>query len=264
MRILAISCHPDDIEIGAGGTLAKYAKRGDDVTICHVANGSQGHVIILPDELRAIRVREAFESGRLLGSRDVICMDVPDLEIDSNDQGLVTAMTEVIRLVRPDLIITHSPNDYMKDHVEVSKLAFDASFSATIPHFATAEYMRNKPFHMRKPIFNAQFDAEPPFHMGACEFTRAFPPIYYMDTLAGVGFQPECYVDITGEIDIKISALDAHQSQTKWMLEHDKIDFCDMVRTCSKYRGYQCGAAYAEGFIACKSYPRMPLANMLP
>ena len=264
MKILTISCHPDDIEIAAGGTIRKYADRGDEVTVCHVANGSQGHVVIPPDELRKIRIREALEGGRLMGAKQVICMDVNDLEIDSNDQSLVTAMVEVIRYVRPDLIITHSPNDYMKDHVEVSRLAFDASFSATVPHFATREYMRGKPFSMRRPVFDAQFDSEPPFEPGTAEYMRAFPPIFYMDTLAGVDFQPEHYVDITDQIEIKLEALDRHESQTKWMLEHDHIDFCEMVRTCSKYRGYQCGAGYAEGFIACRAYPRMPVNGLLP
>ena len=264
MKILTISCHPDDIEIAAGGTIRKYADRGDEVTVCHVANGSQGHVVIQPDELRRIRIREACEGGRLMGAKQVICMDVNDLEIDSNDQSLVTAMVEVIRYVQPDLIITHSPNDYMKDHVEVSRLAFDASFSATVPHFATKDYMKDKPFYMRRPVFDAQFDAAPPFEMGTAAFMHAFPPIFYMDTLAGVDFQPEHYVDITDQIEIKLQALDRHESQTKWMLEHDHIDFCEMVRTCSKYRGYQCGVQYAEGFIPCRAYPRMPVNGLLP
>lgn len=264
MKILTISCHPDDIEIAAGGTIRKYADRGDEVTVCHVANGSQGHVIIQPDELRRIRIREACEGGKLMGAKQVICMDVNDLEIDSNDQSLVTAMVEVIRYVQPDLIITHSPNDYMKDHVEVSRLAFDASFSATVPHFATKDYMKDKPFAMRRPVFDAQFDAAPPFEMGTAAFMHAFPPIFYMDTLAGVDFQPEHYVDITDQIEIKLQALDRHESQTKWMLEHDHIDFCEMVRTCSKYRGYQCGVQYAEGFIPCRAYPRMPVNGLLP
>ena len=85
-----------------------------------------------------------------------------------------------------------------------------------------------------------------------------------MDTLAGVDFSPEIYVDISGQIERKLQALDCHQSQTRWMLEHDHIDFCDMVRTCAKYRGYQCGVAYAEGFRVCKAYPRMPAKNYLP
>lgn len=234
MRVLTISCHPDDIEIAAGGTIARYVKQGDEVTICHVANGSQGHAVIMPDELRKIRIEEARQGGLMLGAKEIICMDVNDLEVDSNDQGLVRAMVEVIRHANPDVIITHAPNDYMKDHVEVSKLAFDASFSATVPHFAGGEA------------------------------THIFPPIYYMDTLAGVDFSPEIYVDVTDEIELKLQALDCHQSQTRWMLEHDHIDFLDMVRTCSKYRGYQCGRTYAEGFQICKAYPRMPATSYLP
>ena len=52
MKVLTISCHPDDIEIAAGGTILRYVQQGDEVTICHVANGSQGHAVILPEELR--------------------------------------------------------------------------------------------------------------------------------------------------------------------------------------------------------------------
>ena len=75
-----------------------------------------------------------------------------------------------------------------------------------------------------------------------------------MDTLAGVNFVPDAFVDISDEIDLKIKMLECHHSQLDWMREHDHIDFADMVRTCSKYRGYQCGAAYAEGFKMCKAY----------
>lgn len=234
MKVLTISCHPDDIEIAAGGTILRYVQQGDEVTVCHVANGSQGHAVILPDELRKIRLEEARQGGTMLGAREVISLDVNDLEIDSTDQGIIRALVEVVRHADPDVIITHAPNDYMKDHIEVSKLAFDASFSATIPHFASGTA------------------------------TGRFPPIYYMDTLAGVDFSPEIYVDISGQIERKLQALDCHQSQTRWMLEHDHIDFCDMVRTCAKYRGYQCGVAYAEGFRVCKAYPRMPAKNYLP
>ena len=62
-------------------------------------------------------------------------------------------------------------------------------------------------------------------------------PIFYMDTLAGVGFLPTEYVDISDTIEIKLKALSQHRSQIDWMLEHDKIDFLDFVRTCSKFRG---------------------------
>ena len=59
MNILAIGCHPDDVEIACSGTLAKCVKRGDKVIVCHVSNGNFGHVIIPPDELAVIRKNEA-------------------------------------------------------------------------------------------------------------------------------------------------------------------------------------------------------------
>ena len=66
MNILAIGCHPDDLEIACAGTLAKYAKRGDKVIMCHVANGNLGHAIIMPDELRDIRTKKRKMRRKLL------------------------------------------------------------------------------------------------------------------------------------------------------------------------------------------------------
>ena len=66
MNILAIGAHPDDIEIGCGGTLAIYAARGHHVISCHVANGDMGHVQIMPKELAKIRHKEAEKAGMML------------------------------------------------------------------------------------------------------------------------------------------------------------------------------------------------------
>ena len=85
-----------------------------------------------------------------------------------------------------------------------------------------------------------------------------------LDTLCGVNFVPDEFVDITDEIDLKIRMLECHHSQLDWMREHDHIDFADMVRTCSKYRGYQCGAEYAEGFKMCKAYLKGTTKRLLP
>ena len=68
MNILAIGCHPDDLEIGCGGTLALYAKNGHNVYMCHVANGDKGHAVIMPDELGKLRTLEAEASGATLGA----------------------------------------------------------------------------------------------------------------------------------------------------------------------------------------------------
>lgn len=235
MIVLAVGCHPDDLEIACSGTLRKYVEQGADVYMCHVANGCHGHVVIEPDALKEIRTHEAEEAGRIIGAKQVFNLDVNDMEVDSHDLAVIDAMADVVRFVRPDVIITHNADDYMQDHTEASRIATNGSFCSGLHH---------------RP---RKYDA-----------FSSFVPVFFMDTLAGVGFQPTHYVDITAQIDTKIRALECHESQLKWMFEHDGIDFADMVRTCSKYRGYQCGVAYAEGFKPYNVYPRYSTRNLLP
>jgi LmbE family N-acetylglucosaminyl deacetylase len=234
MRVLAVGTHPDDVEIACSGTLAKCVKRGDTVIVCHASTGNLGHVIIPPDELTKIRAEEARRAGAMAGI-EVICAGFNDLDIYDNNKEARDKMVDIIKYANPDFIITHNPDDYMPDHTAVSRLVFDASFAATLPNY------KSKYKDPAKLV-----------------------PIYYMDTLAGVNFVPTEFVDITDEIDLKIEMLECHKSQLEWMREHDHIDFADMVRTCSRYRGYQCGAEYAEGFRQCQAYLKGTTKRLLP
>lgn len=234
MRVLAIGAHPDDIELACSGTLAKCVKRGDTVIVCHVSSGDLGHVVIPPEELKVIRANEAKKAGAMAGI-EVIWGGFNDLDIYDNNKEARDKIVDVIKYANPDFIITHSPDDYMPDHTAVSRLVFDASFTATLPNY------KSKYKDPAKLV-----------------------PIYYMDTLAGVNFNPTEYVDITDEIELKMDMLECHESQLVWMREHDNIDFADMVRTCSKYRGYQCGAGYAEGFRQCQVYLKGTTERLLP
>ena len=235
MRILAIGAHPDDIEIACSGTLAKCVARGDTVIVCHASSGNLGHVVIPPDELKVMRANEAKRAGAMAGI-EVFHGGFDDLDIYTDNKEARDKMVDVIRYANPDLIITHAPDDYMPDHTAVSKLVFDASFTATLPNYAT------------------------PNSSNACKLV----PIFYMDTLAGVGFNPTVYVDVTDFIDLKLQMLECHESQIVWMREHDGIDFADMVKTCSRYRGYQCGAGYAEGFRQAQYYLKGTAKRLLP
>ena len=85
-----------------------------------------------------------------------------------------------------------------------------------------------------------------------------------MDTLAGVDFQPTEYVDISDTFDIKMKMLACHESQMKWMREHDKIDFTDTVRTFARMRGLQSGVLYAEGFKQMLGWGRVRTCRVLP
>ena len=86
MNVLVVACHPDDMEIACGGTLARYVREGHNVTFCHCANGNLGHVLIQPNELGPMRIEEAKRGAARLGVTDVVTLDVGDLYVDHRDQ----------------------------------------------------------------------------------------------------------------------------------------------------------------------------------
>ena len=181
--VLAITSHPDDMEIACAGTLLKCKQRGDRVVVCHLSSGNLGHVIIPPDELTVMRAKEAERSAQMAGF-EIIHSSFDDLAIYDNNKAARDKVVDVIKAVKPDFIITHAPDDYMPDHTAVSRLVFDASFTATLPNYHT-----NVP--------------------GAAKMV----PIYYMDTLAGVNFNPTEFVDVSDFIDKKLQMLECHESQ---------------------------------------------------
>ena len=233
MRVLAIGAHPDDIEINCSGTLAKCVKRGDTVIACHVSSGSLGHVVIKPDELRVIRANEAKKAGSLAGV-EVVCAGFDDLEIFDGKEAR-DRIVDIIRYADPDVIITHHPEDYMPDHTAVSKLVFDASFTATLPNYPTK-----------------------------VDKVAKLVPIYYMDNAGGVGFNPTDYVDITEEMELKTRMLECHESQVVWLRDHDGEDVVENMKTLSRFRGMQCGVKYAEGFMQCRAYLKGTTKRLLP
>jgi len=233
MRILAVGAHPDDLEILCGGTLARFAEEGHKVVMAHACRGDKGHFEIPPDELSRIRDEEAKAAARIIGAES-ICLGIGDLELQIERESLMR-FVELIRRTRPDVIITHDPKDYMPDHVVTSRLVFDASFVATLPHTKT----------------------EHPHH-------EKITPIYHMDTLAGVNFEPSEYVDITDVMAKKLDMMRKHASQVEWLKNHDHIDILEFMETVAKFRGLQCGVRYAEAFSAVRTWPRNPTKRYLP
>jgi LmbE family N-acetylglucosaminyl deacetylase len=112
---------------------------------------------------------------------------------------------------------------------------FDASFIATLPHTET-----DHP-HYEK-----------------------ITPIYHMDTVAGVGFEPEEYVDIAETMETKKKMMGCHASQMEWLKNHDGIDILEFLGTVARFRGLQCGAQYAEAFTRAHTWPRNPTKRYLP
>src|SRR4051794_26188796 len=135
MNVLAIGAHPDDLEILCGGTLARCAARGDRVTMLVMSDGSAGHAEIPAAELAAIREREARVAAAVIGA-EFGWLGLRD-EFVFNDEATRLALLNAIRGARPDLILTHAPNDYHPDHVATHRAVFDASFIMGLPNVVT-------------------------------------------------------------------------------------------------------------------------------
>ena len=233
MRVLAIGAHPDDLEILCAGTLAKYISLGHEVIMCHVGSGDMGHMIIEPDELKVIRRNEAISAANIIGAKSMT-LEIRD-GFHFEDEAAVMKYVDMFREANPDLIITHAPEDYMPDHITTSNLVMHASFNATFPHLHTA-----------------------------FEMVHGVIPVYFMDTLTGLGFTPTEFVDISDFLETKINMLKCHDSQIAWLRDHSKFDMLDAVTTSAKYRGYQCGVTYAEGFRPANMWLRQKPERLLP
>src|SRR3954465_6336950 len=234
MRVLAVGAHPDDLAVRAGGAVARFARDGHEVVMCHATTGNRGSFVHTAEEIAAVRLTEARRAADVIGAKHVT-LGLGDGEGSAGDPEHKRRGVDLVRDARPDLIITHHPQDYMGDHNEVSKLVFECSFYAPLPLFKT-----NRPHH------------------------GAVTPIYYMDTVFGIGFAPSEYVDIGAVMDSKVAMLSAHESQLTWLREHDGIDAVEQMTVASRYRGMQCGAEYAEGFIACQTGRGPTPGRLLP
>jgi LmbE family N-acetylglucosaminyl deacetylase len=234
VRVLAVGAHPDDLEILCGGTIARYVKDGHQVVMCHATNGDMGSFVHGREEIAAIRLEEAGRAAAIAGAGHA-SLGLCDGEVNAADPAHKRLVVELVRDARPDVIITHAPNDYMGDHNEISKLVFECSFYATFPNLET-----NRPRH------------------------DVVTPIYYMDTIAGLGFVPNEYVDVTETIETKAEMLQAHATQLEWLRDHDGVDIVEEMKTAARYRGQQCGVRYAEGFVQCLTWLRGTTRRLLP
>lgn len=234
MKVLAVGAHPDDLEILCAGTLARYAEAGHAVTMAHVCTGHLGHYRVPPEELAPIRREEARQAGGVIGA-DVVSLELPDGGVYGDREEHRLLMVDLVRQARPDVILTHAPSDYMPDHLAVSQLVFDASFLATTPNLRTRHPAHDK-----------------------------VAPLYYFDTLAAVGFEPEEYVDVSGVMEVKRRMLRCHASQLTWLKEHDGVDIVEFMEGVARLRGLQCGVAWAEGFRRVRTWPRMTVSRLLP
>jgi LmbE family N-acetylglucosaminyl deacetylase len=235
MNILAIGAHPDDIEILCAGTLALYAQSKHNVTMAVFTDGSMGDLKIPPAELASIRLEEQQAAADLIGAR-LLWPAITDEHVFPNEAQR-RVMIDLLREADPDVILTHSPNDYHPDHRHLAQLVFDSFFQKGLPHI---------PHQSRS----------------ACRFGDT--QVYYMDNIAGIGFVPTEYVDITSVMETKVRMLRCHKSQFAAMSELTDRDLEQLTDIQSRFRGLAGGCAFAEGFCRMESWQRGLSRRLLP
>lgn len=117
--VLAIGAHPDDIEIGCGGTIRKHVLDNDDVYYAIASNGEKGGK---PEE----RVEEAKEVAALMGIKNIYFLGLEDTFI-SHDGKTINLLDQIIQEVKPSLVYVHSLKDYHQDHRNIAKSTLSAS-----------------------------------------------------------------------------------------------------------------------------------------
>ncbi len=212
MKVLAIGPHPDDVEIGMGGTLLVLRASGHDVAVCDLTNGEP--TPIGTPERRSAEAREAAE---VLGV-ERITLEMPNRYLlDSVEHR--NQLAEVIRRVRPDLLFLPFWVDAHPDHVAAAALGEAARFYAKLTR--------------------TSIPGEP-----------HYPPrvLHFFSTHYRIHVRPSFIVDVSAHLETKMRAVGAYRSQfgpergNEWILKE--------IRAHARYFGSLIGTEYGEPFAS--------------
>jgi LmbE family N-acetylglucosaminyl deacetylase len=192
-RALAIGAHPDDIEFMMAGTLLLLRDAGWDIHCMNVSSGNLGSLTLSPDETARVRCTEAQASARMMNAawHAPICND---LQVFYDDRTL-RRLAAIVREVDPSVVLTHSPQDYMEDHMNTARLAVTATFARSVPSYRTMP--ERDPVQTPVTIYHAS-------------------PHGLRDGLRR-RIVPEAFVNTTPVQERKRAALECHRSQRGWL-----------------------------------------------
>ena len=223
--ILAIGAHPDDVELGCGGTLAKLIKAGKTVAVVDLTKGELG--TRGTDETRKA---EAEESSRILGISHRENLGMRD-GFFQNDEEHQMKVVKIIRKYRPEILFCNAVEDRHPDHAKGSKLVSDACFLAGLRKIETVAEGENQEVWRPKQVFHY---------------------IQWKD------IEPDFAVDISEEMEKKMEACLAFKTQfydpdsDEPMTPIATKDFLESLRYRAQNLGRLSGVDYAEGFTSEK------------
>jgi bacillithiol biosynthesis deacetylase BshB1 len=207
--ILIIGPHPDDQELGMGGTIARLVKQRHRV---HLVDMTSGEPTPLGTPER--RARESAAAAKILGVERTN-LGLPNREVVHSVEAR-HKLAAVIRVHRPDWMFLPYPIDAHPDHVATTRIGEDARFDAKL----TKSNIPGEPCYPKRII-------------------------YYYCTHLRMNFNPTFFLDISSEIDMKIAAVRAYESQ----FVQNNSPVVEMLKTMNAFYGGRIGTAYAEPFF---------------
>lgn len=222
----AVAAHPDDIEFFMSGTLMRLRDAGFEIHYMNVANGCCGTTQFDAATIADIRRGEAQAAAKSIGAvfHDSLCND---LEI-FYERATLLRLASVMRLVQPDIVLTHALADYMEDHMNTARLAVTAAFARGMPNFPVDP--PREATHKPVTVYHAQ-------------------PYSHRDPL-GQPVRPDFFVDVGDLVEDKVRMLARHESQKRWLDESQGHDsYLQTLRDLDAEAGRMSGRfAAAEGW----------------
>ncbi len=248
-RVLVFEAHGDDMEFFAGGTIAKFAAAGHEVTVVCATDNDKGSFELSANELRAVRDAELNGAAAVLGVKRVIPLGYSDgdLSYDAPPKQLRGEFMRIIREQRPDIVFAWDPFTPYEGHPDHRAVATAANEAASFAHF---------------PNFYPEqlSDGLKPHYVGETWYFAKSPR------------DQNKYVDIDATIETKVDALCKHEAQmvltvadmqhslrasgldVPWLAALDPHDYRGVIERQMKHAGAAAakrsglGCRYAEGF----------------
>jgi LmbE family N-acetylglucosaminyl deacetylase len=224
--VLAAGAHPDDIEFMMAGTLLRLKEAGCELHMWTLANGCCGTATLDKDEIIRLRGEEALASAQIAGAtlHAPLCDDIAIFY----EQSVLSRVAATLREVKPTIVLTHSPQDYMEDHMNTCRLIVTATFTRGMKNFVTSPPVA--PWSGNTAVYHAL-------------------PHGLRDGLRRL-IEPEKYVDVSQVLGKKREMLARHKSQKEWLDVSQGMDaYLNEMESMSQQVGKMSGRfQYAEGW----------------